>query len=680
MANRIKEEERHEKIIRNLLKQSGNKRCINCGSLGPQYVCTTFSIFICTACSGVHREFTHRVKSVSMAKFTAVEVAELQAGANERARMIYFKEWDPHRNPLPDNSNPDKLRSFIKNVYEEKRYTGEKSAARGRQNDREELDYPKRYESRSNNRSIPQSPPYEDQYEDKLVSNRPGVRNRDLGQSNGYRYNEEDAQFDVRKSPGRYERDRGKLDRTQYEDKQYDEKSRRDERGRWHDERDRQYDDRDSQHTERDRYSNGLDRRFEDRFSSHEAQEGRKSDANYKEHEERKPHIAYVKENHRNSASSLQLADHNQQNARQKKGFPRLVLAPVGSSRPSFGSSDTGQTSNTVATITTLNRADSFSLIDFSAEPEIPAATISADPLGLASSQPTADASSDGGWAKFDTSATVEVQPMTASSNSLDDFFASTNVGGQRVGISAPSITTSVPVADNWASFGGQMQPLPFSAPFPELNFPQVSSITSQPGQQQVQFAQKEKKAVSNGSTNLHQLEKRQPIPEDLFFSPISNSAQPTILNFGIQNGFQTSELPPLGVSPQITLPPYSQLSTSMNPFDLPGDSQSVAHGMFPSLGSLQTALPSALSADETSIFSTTKGIGNLPAAQMPYLAAVPPPASHPQAFGELIHPTMQDSHLKDNGTGFAANFGFFPAQNFYSHSSLPATANNPFG
>ncbi|KAJ6373056.1 hypothetical protein OIU76_027400 [Salix suchowensis] len=127
MTKKDKEEERVEKIIRGLIKLPENRRCINCNSLGPQYVCTTFFTFVCTSCSGLHREFTHRVKSVSMAKFNAEEVSALQAGGNERARQIYLKDWDPQRNQLPDGSNLQKLRDFIKHVYVDRRYTGEKS-------------------------------------------------------------------------------------------------------------------------------------------------------------------------------------------------------------------------------------------------------------------------------------------------------------------------------------------------------------------------------------------------------------------------------------------------------------------------------------------------------------------------------------------------------------------------
>ncbi|RRT72377.1 hypothetical protein B296_00034602 [Ensete ventricosum] len=53
MANRVKEDEKNEKIIRGLLKLPTNRRCINCNNL--------------------------------------------------RAREIYFKDWDPQRHSFPDS-------------------------------------------------------------------------------------------------------------------------------------------------------------------------------------------------------------------------------------------------------------------------------------------------------------------------------------------------------------------------------------------------------------------------------------------------------------------------------------------------------------------------------------------------------------------------------------------------
>ncbi|KAI5003310.1 hypothetical protein ZWY2020_030470 [Hordeum vulgare] len=122
-----REEERNEKIIRGLMKLPPNRKCINCNSVGPQYVCTNFWTFTCLSCSGIHREFTHRVKSVSMAKFTTQEVRALEQGGNQRARDIYLKDWDWQRMRLPDNSKPERIREFIRTVYIDKKYAGAKS-------------------------------------------------------------------------------------------------------------------------------------------------------------------------------------------------------------------------------------------------------------------------------------------------------------------------------------------------------------------------------------------------------------------------------------------------------------------------------------------------------------------------------------------------------------------------
>ncbi|KAE8735435.1 Enhancer of polycomb-like transcription factor protein, putative isoform 1 [Hibiscus syriacus] len=122
---KVKDDERMERTIRGLLKLPENKRCINCNILGPQYVCTTFLTFVCTNCSGIHREFTHRVKSISLGKFSEEEVTALQAAGNERARQIYFKAWDPVVHSFPDGSNLHKLRDFIRQVYVERRYACE---------------------------------------------------------------------------------------------------------------------------------------------------------------------------------------------------------------------------------------------------------------------------------------------------------------------------------------------------------------------------------------------------------------------------------------------------------------------------------------------------------------------------------------------------------------------------
>ncbi|GMI65010.1 ARF-GAP domain 14, ARF GAP-like zinc finger-containing protein ZIGA4 [Hibiscus trionum] len=162
-----REEERNEKIIRGLMKLPPNRRCINCNSVSPQYVCTNFWTFVCMTCSGIHREFTHRVKSVSMSKFISEEVEALQNGGNQRARDIYLKDWDLQRQRLPNSSNADKIREFIKNVYVDKKYVGGKTSdkpPRDMQSPRNHGDNTRRP---SSYHSYSESPPYDYQYEDR---------------------------------------------------------------------------------------------------------------------------------------------------------------------------------------------------------------------------------------------------------------------------------------------------------------------------------------------------------------------------------------------------------------------------------------------------------------------------------------------------------------------------------
>ncbi|KAL7093035.1 hypothetical protein ACP275_11G018200 [Erythranthe tilingii] len=162
-----REDDRNEKIIRGLMKLPPNRRCINCNSLGPQYVCTNFWTFVCTTCSGIHREFTHRVKSVSMAKFTSQEVDALQKGGNQRARELFFKAWDPQRQRLPDNSNAEKVREFIKNVYVDKRYAVENSSDRPPRDPQSIRSHEDETRRASSYHSYSQSPPYDFQYEER---------------------------------------------------------------------------------------------------------------------------------------------------------------------------------------------------------------------------------------------------------------------------------------------------------------------------------------------------------------------------------------------------------------------------------------------------------------------------------------------------------------------------------
>lgn len=99
-----------------------NKRCANCPERGPTYICLDFQTFVCQTCSGLHREFGHKIKSISLSEWTSFEVEHLEAGGNERAALMWMNRWSEAEFPEPDSSNMDALRVFIKMKFVEKRW------------------------------------------------------------------------------------------------------------------------------------------------------------------------------------------------------------------------------------------------------------------------------------------------------------------------------------------------------------------------------------------------------------------------------------------------------------------------------------------------------------------------------------------------------------------------------
>ena len=103
-----------------------NKQCANCSELGPVYICCDFHTFVCTECSGIHRELSHKVKSISMSNWSKDEVDTIEAsGGNSRDKAMYMAHYDPKSFPQPQSTNRDRLREFIRVKYVERRWISE---------------------------------------------------------------------------------------------------------------------------------------------------------------------------------------------------------------------------------------------------------------------------------------------------------------------------------------------------------------------------------------------------------------------------------------------------------------------------------------------------------------------------------------------------------------------------
>ncbi|GAB0201175.1 arf-GAP domain and FG repeat-containing protein 2 [Grus japonensis] len=91
---------------------------------GVTYVDITVGSLVCTGCSGALRGLNppHRVKSISMTTFTEAEVLFLQARGNEVCRRVWLGTFDPRTSLLPDSRDPQKVKEFLQEKYEKKRW------------------------------------------------------------------------------------------------------------------------------------------------------------------------------------------------------------------------------------------------------------------------------------------------------------------------------------------------------------------------------------------------------------------------------------------------------------------------------------------------------------------------------------------------------------------------------
>lgn len=126
MSSSKKLEEQHLKTLKSLQQScEANKKCFECQQRGPTYIDVTIGSFVCTSCGGILRGINppHRVKSISMAVFTAAEITLLQKRGNDFCTKVYLGKYDVRSKAQPDfNSDISKLKKFLEEKYERKRW------------------------------------------------------------------------------------------------------------------------------------------------------------------------------------------------------------------------------------------------------------------------------------------------------------------------------------------------------------------------------------------------------------------------------------------------------------------------------------------------------------------------------------------------------------------------------
>ena len=54
------------------------------------YVVMNFGVFVCSACAGIHREMTHKVKGISMSTFSDDDLKMLNVEGNAVSQLSNF--------------------------------------------------------------------------------------------------------------------------------------------------------------------------------------------------------------------------------------------------------------------------------------------------------------------------------------------------------------------------------------------------------------------------------------------------------------------------------------------------------------------------------------------------------------------------------------------------------------
>ncbi|GBG61472.1 hypothetical protein CBR_g21816 [Chara braunii] len=317
-----------------------------------------------------------------MATFTAEEVRNLQEGGNERAREYFLRDFDFSRQSLPDSSNPEKLRDFIKAVYVDKRYCGAGRGGAGGRSARSDDDGPSnRRDSRDREFPDDRHGRYDDRRDGRRGSSDRG--SADFGRSDTRDGNRVERRNDDRRDGGSWGEDRRGAARHE------DRKS-----ADWERERDRRPDDL-FRFSEMDKE---RERRNED--------DRRDRRPGYRDYPESPP-VKHISSVLGENAPPLRVSVEyeGRSNGRYEDDTPGISPHQRSSARPGSvaGSEDSGRPDSEGG----HKRKNSIPLIDFNLDGE-PAATStqpqSEDGGAFIVANSVASSSATAGWATFDVS------------------------------------------------------------------------------------------------------------------------------------------------------------------------------------------------------------------------------------------------------------------------------------
>ncbi|XP_048355350.1 stromal membrane-associated protein 2 isoform X1 [Sphaerodactylus townsendi] len=118
----VRDVDRYQAVLANLLLEEENKYCADCQAKGPRWASWNIGVFICIRCAGIHRNLgvhISRVKSVNLDQWTQEQIQCMQEMGNGKANRLYEAYLPENfRRPQTDQA----VEGFIRDKYEKKKY------------------------------------------------------------------------------------------------------------------------------------------------------------------------------------------------------------------------------------------------------------------------------------------------------------------------------------------------------------------------------------------------------------------------------------------------------------------------------------------------------------------------------------------------------------------------------
>ncbi|XP_022608232.1 arf-GAP with dual PH domain-containing protein 2-like isoform X2 [Seriola dumerili] len=121
MSNR----ERNKKILLELVKRPGNRRCADCRAPDPDWASYKLGVFVCLNCSGIHRSLSSRVKSIKLDFWEDELVKFMECNGNANAQALYEKAVPPYYYQPQQNDHLVLREQWIRAKYERREFTAE---------------------------------------------------------------------------------------------------------------------------------------------------------------------------------------------------------------------------------------------------------------------------------------------------------------------------------------------------------------------------------------------------------------------------------------------------------------------------------------------------------------------------------------------------------------------------